>query len=561
MADGFVALDAGPRDVGVDGAEADAAMADAATDAADDVIDATPGMDGATPDTPITPLRGCLVAFRVEGARYETDTQSGVTGADGCFDYVEGEDVRFYIGDVEFGAAVGAAELTLFDLTRSREPLTGREIVHAASWDPAFRLLINTAVFLHSLDDNNDPLDGIQVLPSVAALFDEANVFLRRWDDEFHIGDFNRAMLAAQELFSVPHPLCQRWKALRDLYESRGVDVPIFAIRGWSIPAFPGGDQGGGYVSRTPDGQVTYGDITDGSGFRQVYVIDIEYDEHGYIDWENGEPAGFYSGPYYTPTHHRDAVGNLNNIDWGPRGDTRESHEYTRDEHGYVTLDVVWRTRIVRSTTTWEYNDSHTIATGRADFGVDGVIDRVSEMTLDEAGNLLRLEEDIGADGSIDRMRVRVWTDHLLVSASDRNSLGGPTREQRWERDSVGRVTRYEDDTDGDGTADTTETTSYYPDGRRRELTRDTDGDGSVDWSEVLTYDALGYPSHAERVIDGVPESEDLEVRMDPEGNLLGVVVPPHLYEEVYGRGYVERYHPTGFAGLDLDRSARLVPN
>lgn len=52
----------------------------------------------------------------ISGIGYSTDTQSGVTTRDGSFQYIEGETVTFTLGDQVIGRAVGASELSLFDI-------------------------------------------------------------------------------------------------------------------------------------------------------------------------------------------------------------------------------------------------------------------------------------------------------------------------------------------------------------------------------------------------------------------------------------------------------------
>lgn len=57
-------------------------------------------------------LTGVFVDGPVENLRYETNTQSGFTNADGEFRYLEGETVSFYVGDILIGDATSEAVLS-----------------------------------------------------------------------------------------------------------------------------------------------------------------------------------------------------------------------------------------------------------------------------------------------------------------------------------------------------------------------------------------------------------------------------------------------------------------
>lgn len=93
---------------------------------------------------------GQFVDAPVQGLRYESGSLSGYTGSAGEFQYEEGGQVRFYIGDLSLGPAVpGQALLTPLDLVVDGELDT-----------PA---VINIARLLQSLDAV--PGDGLITIP------------------------------------------------------------------------------------------------------------------------------------------------------------------------------------------------------------------------------------------------------------------------------------------------------------------------------------------------------------------------------------------------------------
>jgi len=105
---------------------------------------------------------GYLYDDIVGGLEYTTATQSGVTGADGSFKYVAGEKVTFKLGNITLGKATAAATtLTLFDLAQAGQNSDGTPTDEVA----------NMAIFLQSLDVDQDPNNGITISQSTRDAF------------------------------------------------------------------------------------------------------------------------------------------------------------------------------------------------------------------------------------------------------------------------------------------------------------------------------------------------------------------------------------------------------
>jgi len=100
-------------------------------------------------------LSGRFVDSPVEGLEYETETQTGITDADGTFMYLAGETVTFYVGDVMLGSATAQPVMT---------PL---ELVEGAR-DEANPIVTNMARFLQTLDMDMDPNNGITITQAMA---------------------------------------------------------------------------------------------------------------------------------------------------------------------------------------------------------------------------------------------------------------------------------------------------------------------------------------------------------------------------------------------------------
>lgn len=105
---------------------------------------------------------GYLYDDIVGGLEYTTPTQSGITGADGSFKYVAGEKVTFKLGNITLGKATDAnTTLTLFDLASTGQNSDGSPSDEVA----------NMAIFLQSLDEDQDPNNGITISQSTRDAF------------------------------------------------------------------------------------------------------------------------------------------------------------------------------------------------------------------------------------------------------------------------------------------------------------------------------------------------------------------------------------------------------
>ncbi len=98
-------------------------------------------------------LIGRFIDSAVEGLRFQTPTQAGVTDANGIFKYLNGEVVSFYIGDILLGSSTGITRITPMNL------------VPGDSSNPH---VINILRFVQSLDEDNNPDNGIRITDAVS---------------------------------------------------------------------------------------------------------------------------------------------------------------------------------------------------------------------------------------------------------------------------------------------------------------------------------------------------------------------------------------------------------
>ncbi|HEX5056676.1 MAG TPA: hypothetical protein VFX02_09280 [Gammaproteobacteria bacterium] len=182
------------------------------------------GSNGGNEDN--TVRTGVFIDGPVQGLSYETPTQSGVTNADGEFEYINGETVTFSIGGIELGSAEGAAEINPFDLFGMTPPTTELALrlqLNTRNDVTGFDRAANVAFLLVSLDNDNDPDNGID---------------LTGWDVDLASAelDFNVNMYAFARKFRYfaaaygINPDVSPVQPLAHLYSSLGITVPIHLV-------------------------------------------------------------------------------------------------------------------------------------------------------------------------------------------------------------------------------------------------------------------------------------------------------------------------------------------
>ena len=106
--------------------------------------------------TPQQKKTGVFTDSEVGGLRYETETKSGVTNSAGEYEYLEGETVTFYVGDIKLGSGPATGEMSPVSIASSE----GADIT-----TPEVK---NMAAFLQTLDSDGDPSNGILIETAVA---------------------------------------------------------------------------------------------------------------------------------------------------------------------------------------------------------------------------------------------------------------------------------------------------------------------------------------------------------------------------------------------------------
>ncbi|WP_153915592.1 hypothetical protein [Shewanella sp. TC10] len=115
-----------------------------------------------------TALQGIFIDSAVIGIGYRTETQTGVTDEQGNYDYLEGETVTFFIGDLEFPATPASGVVTPFNI--------------AASENVDDDQVVNIARLLQTLDQDGDAENGITITETAIASAEPVDFTLSKSD-------------------------------------------------------------------------------------------------------------------------------------------------------------------------------------------------------------------------------------------------------------------------------------------------------------------------------------------------------------------------------------------
>ncbi len=93
--------------------------------------------------------QGVFLDSAVSGLAYSTETLSGITDAEGTYEYLEGESVTFSIGGLQFPTVVATETVTPLELAGTNDPFDSG--------------VVNVVRLLQTLDHDSDPSNGIEI--------------------------------------------------------------------------------------------------------------------------------------------------------------------------------------------------------------------------------------------------------------------------------------------------------------------------------------------------------------------------------------------------------------
>jgi len=105
--------------------------------------------------------------MNVSGLGYKTQTHSGVTDIAGTFEYVEGEEVEFYLGNKKLGSAIGQEIITPYEL----EKIDYME--DESEYTNTHNELIKFITLFYAFDYDFNPNNGIELTDDIINLINE----------------------------------------------------------------------------------------------------------------------------------------------------------------------------------------------------------------------------------------------------------------------------------------------------------------------------------------------------------------------------------------------------
>ncbi|TAK92243.1 MAG: hypothetical protein EPO09_15465 [Aquabacterium sp.] len=153
----------------------------------------------------------------VQGLRYTTATQSGLTDANGTFHYLSGERVTLSVGGVVIGTAAGAPLVIPSDLVSDNQSVSNP-------------IVTNIARFLQTLDADGNPDNGITIPPAAHTALASASL-------DFSNPAFGNspALVAALQKLNDK----QVFADTRQLVSTDAAQRHLLASVGGSVPATP----------------------------------------------------------------------------------------------------------------------------------------------------------------------------------------------------------------------------------------------------------------------------------------------------------------------------------
>lgn len=403
--------------------------------------------------------RGVFVG-PVEGLSYSTPSTSGVTTAQGEFQYKKGETVTFSIGGIELGSAPGAATVSPFDFFGMAPPtaeLALRLELNTRNDVTDFDRAANIAFLLFSLDNDANPDNGLDVTgwdAALAAAELDFNANLYKFAKKF------RRFAGANGI----NPDVAPTQPMTHLYKSMGLVIPVHLVS-TVISDFgnDGIDESAvvfGYDDRGLTNSWTSDWNNDGilniedsftytaQGRPATFRRALDFDDDGIPNSVEGEISAYNgsgdlasfvrdldfdgdAAPNYRETlsHVYNELGELvssrNEIDVDFDGitDMTVDSTYAYDADGNLLTQVQEQDSDLdgnpetRDTHVYTYDSAGNQLTRQLsmDFGIDGIIDLTENevSTYDAAGNRLthRFETDfVPADGVVDAYQAETST-------------------------------------------------------------------------------------------------------------------------------------------------------
>lgn len=450
------------------------------------ILSACGGGGGSESSAPSGLNTGRFIDSPVKGISYETETQSGVTNADGEFKYKDGEIIRFSLGGIYLGASKASDVITPFDLMGTRPLDRESDIISTlkSTSVTGFDRAINIATLLQALDTDGQPENGIDLANSRSQLAQLPLNFSVKATTFGNQDDFN-AILATLGIDNPP----SLEEVATHLYDTLDIEVESKLVASTSTTE---------NNVKAKLVRYTYNDndqvLTQETDFEQDGVIDqvLSYSYDG-----NNQLIRLTDSRAQTvETRTYDANGNMlsKTIDH-PTISRRSRQSFSYDQNLLTTLETDLRNDgSIDITISYEYDSTGQPITQTTSYGDPNTPNTTTRYTYSD-GQLDSVSEDSNSDGNAESsISYRYDANGNILDSTTTRVFDGKTQTStnRFEYSDSNHPTRYQRDIDQDGQADLIEAYKHDSQGQRTEYRKDLDADGSWDFLARYEYDHNG---------------------------------------------------------------------
>ena len=433
-------------------------------------------------DSNEAPLAGQFTGTEISGITYTTATQYGETDANGNFKYKNGESITFSLGDTIIGDTVLAkAEMTAFDLIQGAALYTTfGEVNRAIKLGPnsseglAFNKFNNILSFLHTLDDDANPDNGVNIHPDMAAYFSGIQIDFAKDLLDFEKDKTLRSFTypaAAQALLSTA-TIKHTGVALDHYYKTQNISHNLEVISSISDDSTEDSAPIFTQSFNTKGDPLTIRiDLNPSIAISLNYTYDI-----------NDTPLSLSNTIYNT-------TGN-NDLEMQSLIDT-----FTNDENGnkLTSSQDSDADGNPNNITTYGYDDIGTLLTSSHDNNADGTPDSISTFSYDASGNKLTFSYDSNADGTPTNTTTYTYdaNGNMVTESSNRNDYPEYIRNYIYDANGnilVDQKTNYVYDSNWNLIGSNDKTYTYTYDANGNKLTNSYDLNEGANPDNIKTY-------------------------------------------------------------------------
>lgn len=477
-------------------------------------------------------VTGRFIAPPVSGLYYETATISGETNLNGEFDYKEGEEITFKVGDIVLGKATATEKISPFELAGITPPTTYKEVKKI--WESlvsseiyrtpiTFEIAVNLAQFLQTIDIDDNPDNGITISRELhnfaqGKTIDWKNIPISRElpvsYEVFSNSSYNtyyspllRFIGQARQagLWGGSRAIREPLLALDTLYKGMGLTPQIsVALESLSLQPASSSEETITYNADQLISQANYTNVSEGT----------VTNNSRYFEWESNNRLKQVSDKSYIfGTIKDNSAGQLDillDTNWDGTFDALKSYSSdainNKISYSFTNLDGK-----LKEHKTITYHNNGYPALLEQDENGDGKIEK--RLTYDLNTHLLSEQNDKDGDGKLEKRTIYSYDDKgnntVIESYNDDKLIERETINYTY--DKKNNIILEEYDYEADGTIDTNFTYAY--DTNNNKILDEYKSDGIISSRDIYAYD-----KNNNLVLSEFYEKVD---KSDEEGNIV----------------------------------------